>query len=82
MWVLETKTQGQVIGIITEDTPQRVVVKTDATTDVRLKPSEITSRRRSRLSMMPEDLMNSMTEQQLVDVIEFLTTLKSERASK
>jgi len=39
-------------------------------------------RRRSRLSMMPEDLMNSMTEQQLVDVVEFLTTLKTERASK
>jgi len=32
--------------------------------------------------MMPEDLMNSMTEQQLVDVVEFLTTLKTERASK
>jgi len=32
--------------------------------------------------MMLEDLMNSMTEQQLVDVVEFLTTLKSERAAK
>jgi len=32
--------------------------------------------------MMLEDLMNSMTEQQHVDVVEFLTTLKSERASQ
>ncbi|HET9319942.1 MAG TPA: c-type cytochrome, partial [Bryobacteraceae bacterium] len=81
MWVLETKTQGDVIGIITQDTPERVVVKTDATTDVRLKPAEIKSRRRSHLSLMPEDLMNYMTEQQLVDVVEYLTTLKKSTPS-
>jgi putative heme-binding domain-containing protein len=77
--VLETKTQGDVIGIISEDTPQRVVVKTDATAEVRLKPTEIKSRRRSHLSLMPEDLMNYMTEQQLVDVVEYLTTLHADR---
>jgi len=81
MWVLETKTQGDVIGIITEDTPERVVVKTDATTDVRLKPEEIKARRRSHLSLMPEDLMNYMTEQQLIDVVEYLTTLKKSTPS-
>ena len=32
--------------------------------------------------MMPDDLMNSVTKQQLMDVVEFLTTLKTERASK
>jgi putative heme-binding domain-containing protein len=79
MWVLETTSQGDVIGIITEDTPQRVAVKTDATTEVRLKPAEIKSRRRSHLSLMPEDLMNYMTEQQLVDVVAYLTTLKEDR---
>ena len=62
-----------------QDTPQRVVVKTDATTEVRLKPSDIKSRRRSHLSLMPEDLMNYMTEQQLVDVVKYLSTLKEDR---
>jgi hypothetical protein len=28
---------------------------------------------------MPEDLMNYMTEQQLVDVVNYLSTLKEER---
>jgi putative heme-binding domain-containing protein len=82
LWVLETKTQGDVIGIITEDTPQRVVVKTDATAEVHLKPTEIKSRRRSHLSLMPEDLMNYMTEQQLVDVVEYLTTLHADRRTQ
>ena len=81
MWVIETKTQGEVIGIITEDAPQRVVVKTDATAEVRLKPAEIKSRRRSHLSLMPEDLMNYMTEQQLVDVVEYLKTLQADRSA-
>jgi len=77
--VIKTKTQGDVIAVLTEDTPQRVVVQTDATAEVRLKPSDIKSRRRSHLSLMPEDLMNYMTEQQLVDVVKYPSTLKDDR---
>jgi len=75
-WILDTKTQGQVIGILAEDTPQRVVVKNEMGEEIRLRPSEITARRKSNLSMMPEDLVTKMTEQQLVDLLEYLTTLK------
>ncbi len=81
VWRLQTKTEGIVVGIVAEDTPQRVTVLTDATTDLRFKPSEILSRQRSRLSLMPEDLANTMTEQQMVDVLAFLTTLKKEAKS-
>jgi len=75
-WVIESKSQGMVIGLLTEDTAQRVTVKTDATEQVRLKPSDIVSRRQSRFSMMPEGLINTLTQQQIVDLLEFLTTLK------
>lgn len=81
VWRLQTKTEGIVVGIITEDTAQRVTVLTDATTDLRFKPSDIVSRKRSHLSLMPEDLANTMTEQQMVDVLAFLTTLKKETKS-
>lgn len=76
-WVLNTKTQGQVIGIVAEDTPQRVVVKTETGDEIRLRPSEVTSRRQSKLSLMPEDLVTRMTEQQLIDLIQYLTTLQT-----
>lgn len=79
VWRLKTKTEGDVIGIIVEDTPQRVTVLTDATTELRFKPSDVISRRRSRLSIMPEDLAGTMTEQQLVDLLSFLATLKKEK---
>ncbi len=78
-WILDTRAQGQVIGILAEDTPQRVVVKTETGESIRLRPAEITGRRKSNLSMMPEDLVTKMTEQQLVDLLEYLATLKDER---
>lgn len=78
-WVLETKTQGQVIGILAEDTPQRVVVKNEQGEEVRLRPADITDRRKSSLSMMPEDLVTKMTEADLVNLLEFLTTLKEHK---
>ena len=75
-WILDTKTQGQVIGILAEDTAQRVVVKNEQGEEVRLRPADIVERRKSNLSMMPEDLVTKMTEQELVNLLEYLMTLK------
>ncbi|MBI3683240.1 MAG: PQQ-dependent sugar dehydrogenase [Acidobacteria bacterium] len=82
MWILETKTRGTVTGTLGEDTPQRVVVRTETGDQIRLKPSEITSRRASKLSMMPEDLPARLTGQQIADLLEFLTTLKQAAAAQ
>jgi len=76
VWILDTRSQGQVIGILAEDTPQRVVVRNENGDEIRLKPADIKARRRSQLSMMPEDLVHQMTERQLVDLLAYLTTLK------
>jgi putative membrane-bound dehydrogenase-like protein len=81
-WILDTKTQGQVIGILAEDTPQRVVVKTETGDSIRVRPSDITGRRKSNLSMMPEDLVAKITEQELVDLLEYLTTLRTDLRSQ
>jgi putative heme-binding domain-containing protein len=77
-WILETKSQGQVIGVLAEDTPHLIVVKNEQGEAVRLKPAEVTSRRQSNLSMMPEDLVTKMSEDDLVDLLEFLVTLKEQ----
>lgn len=78
VWIIETKAQGDVIGVLKEDTPQRLVVQTETGDEIRLKPFEIKSRRRSNLSLMSENLVSTITEQELVDLMEFLTTLKQE----
>lgn len=71
---LKTKTEGDIQGIIVECTLQRVTVKTDATTEYRFNPSDFSARRRSFLSLMPEDLTGTTTDRELVDPLEFLTT--------
>ena len=76
-WILDTKTQGQVIGVLAEDTPQRVVVKNELGETVRVRPSDITARRQGSLSIMPEDLITKMSEDEIVDLLEYLATLKA-----
>ena len=76
VYILETTSDaGLVVGVIAEDTPEQVIVRNEFGEEIRLKPEEITDRRRSNLSMMPEDIVNTMTEQELIDLLEYLSTL-------
>ena len=81
-WTLETSSRGAVTGLLVEDTPQRVVLKLDATQEVRLAPSEITGRRAVRVSSMPEGLINAMSPQQIVDLVGYLATLQAPAAAR
>ncbi len=75
VWIFETRSAGEVTGILTEDTPRGVELVTGDGGKLRLQNSDILSRRRSYLSLMPEDLVNTMTEEQLVDLLTFLEGL-------
>ena len=76
VYILDTTTpESPVIGVLAEDTPEQVVVRNEFGDEIRLKPEQITSRRKSNLSMMPEDIVNTMTEQELIDLLEYLSTL-------
>lgn len=79
VWNLKTTIQGDVVGILIEDTPERVVANTGAGDPIRLKPSEITARTQSRVSIMPEGLLNRLSPQQIADLLEYLTTLKAKK---
>ncbi|MBM3784231.1 MAG: c-type cytochrome [Acidobacteria bacterium] len=79
-WVLETKSQGQVIGVIGIDTAQQILVYSDTGEPLRLRPADVKERRSTKLSMMPEDLVNKMSEQQIIDLLEYLATLKEDSA--
>lgn len=77
-WILDTSTHGLLTGILIEDTVDRIVLRTEAADEIRLAPSAILDRRKGNLSIMPEDLVSAMTQQELVDLLEFLSTLGSE----
>ena len=76
-WILDTSTHGLVTGILVEDTPDRVVVRNEAADEIRLAPADILERRKASLSIMPEDLVGAMSKQELIDLIEFLSTLEA-----
>ncbi len=77
-WILDTATYGIVTGLLVEDAPDRVVLRTEAAERIELVPSDILERRQGKLSIMPEDLVNSMTKQELIDLLEFLSTLRGD----
>jgi hypothetical protein len=70
-------TDGRVItGLAVEDTPDRLVLKTAEGQRVTLQPGSIEDRRTSDVSLMPEGLAQPMTDDELVDLLAYLTTLR------
>ena len=68
---------GQVLtGLAVEDTPDRLVLKTADGKRAAIKPSEVENRKISEVSLMPEGLAQGIREQQLVDLLVYLTTLR------
>ncbi len=68
---------GRVItGLPVEDTPDRLVLKTAEGQRITSEPGSIEDRRTSDVSLMPEGLAQTMTDQELVDLLAYLTTLK------
>jgi putative heme-binding domain-containing protein len=69
--------EGQiVVGIVVSDTAESLTLKTaDAITRVFPK-DEVDEVNRIKISLMPADLQRQLTAQDLVNVVEYLTTLK------
>jgi len=70
-------TDGRAItGLAVEDSPERVVVKTADGQRITIRPGDIEDRKTSDVSLMPEGLAQTMSDQQLVDLLAYLSTLR------
>jgi len=70
-------TDGRVItGLAVEDTPERLVVKTADGQRITLRPGDIKDRKTRDLSLMPEGLAQTLSDQDLVDLLTYLSTLR------
>ena len=74
-WILDTTTHGTVTGLMIEDDPERIVLRTEAAEEIHLMPEDVLERRRGNLSLMPDDLASTVSMQELIDLIAFLATL-------
>ncbi len=78
-WVVETKKGTTASGLLVSSTPDETTIK-DAESIVRtFKAAEIESLTKSSISLMPADLHQSMSTQELTDVVEYLLTLREAR---
>lgn len=75
-WRLELENGNVVSGIVVSETKDAISVKTADAIVRTYKPSEIETRIQLKTSLMPADLQKLMTTDDLVNVVEYLTTLK------
>jgi putative heme-binding domain-containing protein len=74
--VVSTKDGDDLDGIITSDTADRIVMRRAGGINTEVKKTEIKDRRQMKLSIMPENLQQQMTTQDLVDLVEYMATLR------
>jgi putative heme-binding domain-containing protein len=77
-WNFTLKNGDEAYGLLASETADEVAVKAVGGIVTRLKKSEIESRQQSKLSIMPAGLQAAMTTQELVDLVEYLASLKKQ----
>ncbi|MCC7422636.1 MAG: NPCBM/NEW2 domain-containing protein [Planctomycetaceae bacterium] len=82
-WALSLTNGTTVTGILVSQTPEEVTIKNNEALVRTFKRDEIEEMAKQPISLMPADVQKLLTQQDLVDVVEYLTTLKKvESASK
>jgi len=75
-WQIEMKDGSSLIGIISSRTPAEIELKFPGGVSQKIFTSNIKTTRILPESMMPEGLHETMTKQELADIIQYMATLK------
>lgn len=75
-WNIQLKNDDELFGLITSETAGEITVKTQTGIVSKVKKSDIARRQKLATSLMPMGLQLTMSTQELVDLIEYLASLK------
>lgn len=75
-YILEMKDGSRAVGIITSETEDEISLKMPGGVAVNYDKAEVVSRTQMENSLMPPNLDKVMSEQELVDLVEYLASLK------
>jgi putative heme-binding domain-containing protein len=66
----------QISGLVAEERTDEIVVRLGPNQQQRIRPADVASRSEMRVSLMPEGLLDNVSDQQIADLLEFLASLK------
>jgi putative heme-binding domain-containing protein len=75
-WTVELKNGDELFGLITSETADELTVKSQTGVATKVKKADIARRQKLATSLMPLGLQVTMSTQDLVDLVEFLSSLK------
>jgi putative membrane-bound dehydrogenase-like protein len=73
---LTLKNGDTVAGMIASETPTQITVQLGPNQQQRVNPADVASRKETRVSLMPEGLLDNLSLQQVADLLEYLASLK------
>jgi len=75
-WQIELKNGDEAYGLIVSETAEELALKTQGGIVTRYKKGDLAKREQQKLSLMPAGLQQAMSTQDLVDLVEYLASLK------
>jgi putative heme-binding domain-containing protein len=75
-WQVELKSGDDLFGIKASETPEEVAIKDPNGIVTRYRKSEVANMRQGKTSIMPAGLQQTISTQEFVDLIEYLSSLK------
>ena len=68
----------EAFGLIASETADELAIKSQGGIITRYKKSDLAKREQQKLSIMPVGLQQTMTTQEFVDLVEYLSSLKKQ----
>jgi putative heme-binding domain-containing protein len=81
-WSVQLKNDDELFGMITSETADELTVKSQTGIVTKVKKSDIATRQKLSTSLMPVGLQLTMSMQELVDLVDYLASLKKAEARK
>lgn len=76
-WKIDTANGQSITGLLVEDGPAGVTIRDANGKDTKIARDDIEKRTKSLISIMPEDIVKGFNEDDLIDVVAYLFTLKT-----
>jgi putative membrane-bound dehydrogenase-like protein len=76
-WKVDTLDGTSITGLVIEETKETITLRDANGKDTKIRQSDIDRKSKSPISIMPDNLAAALTEDELVDMVEYLATLKT-----